>query len=269
MSDPVFELEGVRFTYPGGAAPVVRDLAASVQAGRLHVVLGPNAAGKSTLLRLMLGQLRPDAGRVALAGQTVGRLTPRRRAALVSYVPQRSAVGFAFTVGQIVRMGRFALSPDEGAVAAAIDRCDLAALADRPFPHLSVGQQQRVLLARAVAQAAGGGRAMLLDEPVSAMDLSHVHRVMRTLRELTADGLACVVVLHDLNLAAQYADSVWLMDDGRMVEAGPWPTVLRPELLEPVYGVRIEELRRGRNEGGSTGPRPIFDTRLPDEADAR
>lgn len=261
---PVMQLEQVSYTYPGGAQPVVRELSATVAPGMVHAILGPNAAGKSTLLRLMLGQLKPDGGKITLAGKRVSRITPKKRAASLAYVPQRSTVSFGFTVEQIIRMGRFALPNDPQAIAEAIERCDLGPLVDRAFVELSVGQQQRVLLARAIAQSAGQGRVVLLDEPVSAMDLSHIHRVMTTLLEMARDGLACIVVLHDLNLASLYADTVWLMDEGRLVRAGDWDDVLRPEVLEPVYGVRIEELRRPADPGDPAAQRPVFDVRLPD-----
>jgi len=276
------ELADVSFAYPGGE-PVVREVTAAVGAGTLHVILGPNAAGKSTLLRLMLGQLRPMSGRITLDGRRVHRIAPKRRAAMLAYVPQRSTVSFGFTVRQIIAMGRFALPANPQAIGNAIERCDLTALVDRPFPELSVGQQQRVLLARAIAQSSslaesttsgggtsrGGGRVVLLDEPVSAMDLAHAHRVMTTLREMVAGGLAGVVVLHDLNLAAMYADVVWLMHEGRLVKAGDWSEVLRPEVLEPIYGVRIDELRRAVDPGDPLSRRPVFDVRLPDAFDRR
>jgi len=272
----VMQLDGVTFTYPGGDEPVVREVSAAVTPGEVTAILGPNAAGKSTLLRLMLGQLKPDAGKIMLGDRRVHRIAPRRRAATLAYVPQRSTVSFGFTVGQIVRMGRFALPADEQAIDRAIDRCDLRGLVDRPFAALSVGQQQRVLLARAIAQSSttsatsttsggGGGQVVLLDEPVSAMDLSHMHRVMRTLRRMAGDGLACAVVLHDLNLASLYADTVWLMNEGRLIEAGHWSDVLRAEVLEPVYGVRIDELRRAVDPGDPTAKRPVFDVRLSDD----
>jgi iron complex transport system ATP-binding protein len=111
------------------------------------------------------------------------------------------------------------------------------------YHELSAGQQQRVLLARAMAQSAGHGCVMLLDEPGSMMDLYHAHRMMSTLGDLAAAGLTVLVVLHDLNLAARYADVVWLMHQGRLLASGPWDQVLVPALLEPVYRVRLTPLQ--------------------------
>jgi iron complex transport system ATP-binding protein len=134
-------------------------------------------------------------------------------------------------------------------------------LGERIYAHLSLGQQQRVLLARAIAQAAGAGRLMLLDEPASAMDLWHIHRTMGQLRALTRKGLSVLVVLHDLNLAARYADTVWLLDRGRLAAAGPWNTVLTPAVLEPIYRVGLTPLSGLRHH------RPMFDVDLPGTLD--
>jgi len=235
---PAASLQGIGFGYEP-SVPVVRSVTANLLPGRVCALIGPNAAGKSTLLKLMLGQLDPWEGSAELAGRAVSGLSPRQRAARVSYVPQAGAVSFSFTVGQVVEMGRFALGEDSGAVQRALTLCDLTGVRDRVFAHLSGGQQRRVLLARAVAQSSGAGRVMLLDEPAAGMDLWHVHQTMRHLRHLAGEGLAVLVVMHDVNLAAGYADDVWLMDKGGLVKAGPWDTVLLPKLLEPVYGVRF------------------------------
>ena len=272
MSDPVLplmELRDVRFGYHR-TTTVIHDVTVPVQAGRLLALIGPNASGKTTLLKLMLGLLRPWRGQITVDGQSVRRFTGSQRAAIISYVPQRSSVGFAFSVRQVVELGRYAMAADESAVAQALQDCELTDLADRPFTELSVGQQQRVLLARAIAQSTGGGRIMLLDEPTSALDLAHVHRVMTHLRRLATDGLTVVVVMHDLNLAARYADDVWLMNDGEIAACGAWDVVLTPPVLEPVYGVSIRALGAGGDDhtGSPSSSRPIFDVRLPSSADS-
>lgn len=279
-SAPVAAVRGLEFGYEPGV-PVIRSVTAALRRGRVCALIGPNASGKSTLLKLMLGQLTPWAGDVELAGRSVSSMGHHRRASLMSYVPQKGGVSFAFTVRQVVAMGRYA-SGERGtrglrgdAVGRAMTVCDLDGLGDRVFAHLSGGQQQRVLLARAVAQAEGSGAVMLLDEPASGMDLRHVHQTMRLLRRLArggegGTGLGVLVVLHDVNLAARYADDVWLMDNGELVAAGPCREVMRPELLGPVYGVRFEPMRapdRGANkpkktETGvtvtETADRPVF-----------
>ena len=278
---PVAAVRGVEFGYEPGV-PVIRTVTADLQRGRVCALIGPNASGKSTLLKLMLGQLTPWAGDVELAGRPVSAMAHHRRAALMSYVPQKGGVSFAFTVRQVVAMGRYASGEKDGirgdqksAVERAMSVCDLDGLGDRVFAHLSGGQQQRVLLARAVAQAEGSGAVMLLDEPASGMDLKHVHQTMRLLHRLARGGggnagLGVLVVLHDVNLAARYADDVWLMGNGELVAAGSCHEVMRPELLGPVYGVRFEPMKapdgrsgqRKNTENSDTGTktadRPVF-----------
>jgi iron complex transport system ATP-binding protein len=242
MPDPVLSIEGLTFGYEA-SRPVVEDLTISLQPGRVCVLLGPNAAGKSTLLGLILGQLQPWRGRALVQGMDVANLSPARRAGLVSFVPQQARVRLAFTVAEVVAMGRHALGDNEAAVEFALRECRLLDLAGRVYRQLSVGQQQRVLVARALAQAQDGGSLMLLDEPTSGMDLLHVQRTMSLLRRRSQQGLAVLVVAQDLNLAARWADEVWLMNAGRLVAAGPWQQVLKPEILSPVYGLTLKALK--------------------------
>jgi len=271
-------VEAVHFGYHTDS-DVLRGVTAALEPGRVCALVGPNAAGKSTLLRIILGQLSPTSGAVTLGGVDVTSMSARQRAGRISYVPQRGEAGFAFKVREVVAMGRFALRRDEAAVAGAIEACHLTELTERSYVELSVGQQQRVLLARAIAQAGGdpaasrgagsgglsggadagnvvGSGVMLLDEPVSAMDLWHVHRTMSQLRELAAGGLAVLAVLHDLNLAATYADDAWLLHGGVIEAAGTYDAVLRPDVLEPVYGVRLQRLERGEGERPVLLPAP-------------
>ena len=241
----------ISFGYETGRA-VIKDFTADLASERFHVLIGPNAAGKSTLMRVLLGQLRPWTGNVQIQGTDVIGMEASKRAARISYVPQRGGVNFAFTVEQVVAFGRHALVRDLEAVERAIAVCNLTQLRHRIYARLSAGQQQRVLLARAVAQSAGGGIVMLLDEPVSAMDLQHIHQSMRMLADLTREGLAVLVALHDLNLASRYADVVWLLNEGRLAASGPWDQVLRPDRLEPIYGVDLTAMPQADNG------RPVF-----------
>ncbi|MEM1109654.1 MAG: ABC transporter ATP-binding protein [Planctomycetota bacterium] len=256
-------VEGVTFGYgPPGSEPALSEVTATLRTGRVTAILGPNACGKSTLLRVMLGQLKAWSGGVTLDGEPVALLVGKPLARRVSYVPQRGGASFAFTVRQTVAMGRFAFD-DEKYVDEALERCGLADLAGRAFNELSGGQQQRVLIARAWAQSqipefdarkrfdhsGGGGGAtantILADEPASALDLRHAHEAMGLFRSMAEEGMAVAVVLHGLELATRWADEVWLMDKGRIVAAGPAEEVLRPEVLSPVYGLELESLDHG------------------------
>jgi len=253
--EPALELRDVSFGYTRSEM-VIRGVSARVEPGRLLAVLGPNACGKSTLLKLMLGRLRPGAGDVLLGGASMGSISSRRRAARLSYVPSRSTVDFEFSVRETVELGRFVLDDDREALAAALRVAEVDDLSGRCVRELSGGQQQRVLLARAIYQSSGDGRVMLLDEPVSSMDLHHVHATIRTLRGIADRGVSVVVVLQDINLAARYADDVWVMKDGVILGAGPWDEVLAPEELEGVYGVKLD-----RQASTGADGRPRFDVR--------
>ena len=242
-------LDGVTCGYAPGRA-VLRGVSARLQPCRLTALLGPNASGKSTLLKTVLGQLQPQKGSARVDGRPVGALGAAERARRIAYVPQRGGVGFAYRVRQVVAMGRFAFR-DEAFVDAALNKLDLTDEADRVFAELSGGQQRRVLLARAWAQSRGpegqapGGGVVLADEPDAGLDLQHAHAAMGVLRELAREGVAVLVVLHGLELAEGYADEVWLMDRGRIVARGPRAEVMRPEVLDPVYGVALGEARDG------------------------
>lgn len=258
---PAVTIRGLSFGYRPGQR-VLDRLDADLVPGRVTALIGPNATGKTTLLRLILGRWRPDAGQVRVGGVEAVDLDAVQRARRLAYVGQRSAVAFRFSVRQIVTLGRFAQRQDGGrAVAHAIEVCGLGSVADRAFHELSGGQQQRVAVARALAQSGfgerGDDRVLLLDEPVASADLRHAHQTLGLLQQAAREGRAVLVVLHDLNLAARWADAVWLMDGGRLVAAGPWEQVLTAAQLEPVYGVQLTPLRPAGSD------RPVFHAVLP------
>ncbi|MFN8053428.1 MAG: heme ABC transporter ATP-binding protein [Acidimicrobiales bacterium] len=214
-----------------------------VRRGEVMALVGPNGAGKSTLLAALAGDLRPVAGEVVLGGRplaswSIGDLS-RERAVL----PQQHAVTFAFTAGEVVRMGRTPwrgrpeAGEDDDAIAAAMAATDTTALAAAPFGSLSGGEQARVALARVLAQRVP---IVLLDEPTASLDLRHQVQVFRVARARAADGDAVVVVVHDLSLAAAHADRLVLLDDGRVVADAPPDTVLTPDRLSDVYGCEID-----------------------------
>ena len=227
---------------------VLRNLSACMSAGQVTALLGPNAAGKSTLLRCIIGSLRPKLGAVMIDGIATHRMRVRDLATRLAYVPQRSIVSAAFTVREVIELGRYALPPNPSKVEYAIDRLDLEHLAHRPYPELSVGQQQRVMLARAVAQLSPTGN-LLLDEPLSAMDLRYVQHSSVLLRELAAGGAAILIAMHDISLAAALADEVWLLDGGRLVASGEVAKVLSLDRLRAIFGVDFQWVE---SEGGRT-----------------
>lgn len=237
--------------------PVLNDVSFEVTAGSWLAVIGPNGAGKSTLLRAVLA-LIPSDGRVRLAGADLHRLKPRQRARLVAYAPQAPLLPGDMTVFDYTLLGRSPYIPylgresahDRRVAADVLDRLDLHGLAGRPLGRLSGGERQRVVLARALAQQAG---VLLLDEPTTALDIGHQQQVMELIDRLRlADRLTVVTTLHDLSLAARYADRLLLLSHGRVAEAGPPEKVLTEHTLAEHFGARV------RVEPGDDGRPDLF-----------
>lgn len=224
-----------------GPLTVLHDLSLSVAAGDIVALVGPNGAGKSTALKATLG-LIPHGGTVTVAGQAVAGMTPRQRARSIAYVPQRSQLAADMDVRNVVGLGRFAhhgdlarlSTTDATAIEQALQRCAVSEFANRPFSQLSVGEQQRVLLARALATEAP---VVLLDEPTAALDIGHALASLALLRSLAEDGKAIVVVLHDLEQVTRLAKQVILLDHGRVHASGTVAEVFTAEHLTAVFGV--------------------------------
>ncbi|GGL36162.1 ABC transporter ATP-binding protein [Phycicoccus endophyticus] len=222
---------------------VVDGLSLRVPQGRTTVVVGPNGCGKSTLLRGLGRLLRPSGGAVLLDGEDIGGLPTREVARRVGLLPQQPVVPEGVTVLELVERGRHPHHglfrtwgrADEEAVAAALERTDLVDLASTPVDSLSGGQRQRVWLALVLAQATP---VLLLDEPTSFLDVAHQLDVLDLVRGLCEDaGCTVVMVLHDLGMAARYADHLVAMREGRVVAEGPPSEVVTPEVVEAVFGV--------------------------------
>ena len=237
---PVLRGRGLTFSHPRADRPAVTDVSVSVAPGRLLAVVGPNGAGKTTLLRLLAGSLRPQEGEVRLDDRLLAELGDRERARTLAVVPQSEASPFPVTVREMVGMGRYSHvgtweregSRDRAVVEAALERCALVPFAGRELDRLSGGERQRARIARALAQEAP---VLLLDEPAAGLDLRYRMELFHLLRELRGDGLAVLVITHDLNLAARFADRLLLLDLGRVRASGAPDAVLSREMLEEVY----------------------------------
>lgn len=228
-----------------GAIDALRGINVTIPTGKVTVVIGPNAAGKSTFLRCLIGAQSPTAGDVSIDGKRINTIAPRQLAQRVAYVAQRPMVAAAFTAREVVELGRFALPADSNAIDRAMSEMDVLDLADRVVPTLSAGQQQRVAVARALAQLQpNGGGALVMDEPTAAMDLRHAQRCVAIMRSLAQRGHAVIVSLHELLMAGAAADEVLLFDDGRLVAHGAKEDVLTEDILSGVFDVGFERVKR-------------------------
>lgn len=212
-------------------------------------VIGPNGAGKSTLARLLSGEIEPSQGQVHMNARPLKDWSLRERAKVRAVLPQHSSLQFAFKVLDIVMMGRSPHSEsytrhDQSIARAALDKADVAHLAERLYPSLSGGERQRVHLARVLAQIwdqqGSTSRYLLLDEPTSALDLPHQHATLSIARSLSKEqGVGVLIVLHDLNLAALYADRIALMQSSQLKCIGTPTEVLQAGLVEEVFKIPV------------------------------
>ena len=234
--------ENLALGYTSGTL-VVDDQSVTIPAARITVIVGPNACGKSTLLRGLAGLMRPDSGRVLLDGSEIARLPATELARRLGMLPQQPSTPDGITVADLVGRGRHPhqrwfrqwSADDEAAVSAALHETGMTGLADRPVAELSGGQRQRAWIALVLAQ---GPATMLLDEPTTFLDLAHQLDVLDLLRTVnTEQRRTIVMVLHDLELAARYADHLIAMRDGRIVAEGAPSAVVTEELVASVFGV--------------------------------
>lgn len=245
-------LEARNITVKRGAKALLAGASLSLAPGRLTAIIGPNGAGKSTLLRVMAGELRPTEGAVLLDGNDIRYISAARLAARRSVVTQSTALSFPFTVLEVVMLGAtvpgFGLRDAESAGAArqALHAVGLAAFEGRMLHELSGGEKQRVHIARALCQLGTAPRrtgepaALLLDEPTASLDLKHQSDVLTLIKKQAKSGRAVLLVIHDLNLAAAFADEVVLMADGRIVGHGMPDEVLNEDLLSHTFGCRLQ-----------------------------
>jgi iron complex transport system ATP-binding protein len=236
------EVRGVRIAY--GTADVLHGVTLEVPAGGFLAVVGPNGSGKSTLLRAVARALKPRAGAVLLDGRDVGSWDSREFAREVAVVPQHGEPAFDYTARELVAMGRTPyerrFTPDAGgreAVEGAMRRVGVWELRDRPASTLSGGERQLVRLARALAQQP---EVLLLDEPTNHLDIRHQVTFMEVLKGLNRGGVTVLMVVHDLNLAARYADRVIVMREGEISAAGPPSAALNPAVVRAVFGAEVE-----------------------------
>lgn len=236
-----------------GDRPILREITAAFDKGQVIAIVGPNGAGKSTLLACLAGLLKPDAGAALLDGTPVAARPGRVRARRIAFLAQTPEIAWDVDVRTFVGLGRTphlgAFGPSDGdraVIEAAIAAAGLEAFVDRPVTRMSGGERARALIARALAGETGW---LLADEPLTGLDPGHALDALALFRRLAHDqGKGVIVTLHDLNLAARFADRVLVLNDGALaIDAAP-EVALTPEILSEVYGVAV------RRHAGETGP---------------
>jgi iron complex transport system ATP-binding protein len=263
VSDVVFTVSGVSFRYAPAAPDVVSGVDVRVQASEMLALIGPNGSGKSTLLRLLLGALEPRAGSIEFAGRPVRDWPRDELARRIGVVAQTEEFAFPLTVRELVAMGRYPYlgawrregAADRAAIDRALDRCDVAALAGRSVLELSGGERQRARLARALAQEP---RTLVFDEPTASLDIAHEMSLFELASALRDGGVTIVVVTHNINIAARYADRLVLLHRGAVAATGTAEAVLTRSNIEAVYGWPV----RIREEDGSPQVVPVKQTRM-------
>lgn len=239
-------------SYSIGDKPILHNLSFVMQPGEVTVVLGPNGAGKSTLLRILSGEQAPVSGTVLLNDKDLSTLSLLHLARCRAVLSQQYMLNLPFSCEEIVMMGRYPHfnnrpgKADHDIVQQCMNEMQVAQFTGRLYQTLSGGEQQRVQMARVLAQlrsvhaADATGKLLLLDEPTASLDCLHQQACLQKARELAKQGYTVVIILHDLNLAAQFADNIILLKNGRLVIQGAMQDVLQPEHIAHAYEMEVE-----------------------------
>ena len=226
-----------------GRSRLLTDVSLTVSGEEIVAVVGPNGAGKSTLLKAMCGDMQPVAGEITLNGRPLKAWRPRERGRMMAVLPQESSLAFPFTALEVVLMGRTPHDPrgrrDQDIAHAALQAAGASAFEQRIYPTLSGGERQRVHVARVLAQvweeSSDGPRCLLLDEPTVSLDLAFQYHILETVRRFAGRGAGVLAVLHDLNLAAQFADRIVVLREGRQLASGCPQDVLTPDVIQDAF----------------------------------
>jgi iron complex transport system ATP-binding protein len=223
-----------------GKRPIVDQISLEVQPGEILAILGPNGAGKSTLFKLLSGEVVCKRGMVSYNQFEVGDLKASELAKIRAVLPQHSQVNFPFTVREVVTLGlhQVKVSRHQAILEEVMEMTQIGKFADKLYHQLSGGEQQRVQLSRVLVQiweSQPYPRYLLLDEPTSSLDIAQQHAVLRIIKKLTTRNIGVVIILHELNLAAQYADKIALLKNGILKKWGTVPEIMDEQLLEMVF----------------------------------
>ncbi len=250
----IISAKNISCTYPGLRKSIIDGISFTINKGDLAALIGPNGAGKTTVFRVLSGYIRVTGGSVKIKDKNIQDLSHSERAGTMAVVPQNVFSPMAYTVRQIVEMGRvsrlskFAAPSrkDKEAISNAIDVMDVGTYSKTPFNNLSGGEKQRVMLAMALAQEP---EILLLDEPTSHLDIGHSSQLMKILGGLNRErNLTIILISHDINIAARYSSRIILMKSGRIIRDGSVKDVLVPSLIESAYGCKVKILDDGNDE---------------------
>lgn len=231
--------------FSSGSTTLLKDINVEIEPGSILVVVGPNGAGKTTLLNILSGELMPSGGYVTMQGRSLSNWRVEERAKILGVLPQQSLLNFSFRVGEVVRLGRYPHKTgavhDSEVVDMALAAADAVHLRKRDYRTLSGGEKQRVHLARVLAQIweqpPFGHRFLLLDEPTAALDVAHQHGILNVARSMAQQGVGVLLILHDLNMAAHYADRVVMLDKGEIAARGTVDEVLTEDNIKNIFGI--------------------------------
>ena len=242
----MLEAKGIHVTVNGNE--ILKDISISIEPGEFVVMVGANGAGKSTALKVLSGELKPNQGTVILNDIALSAWHAQQRAQRLAVLPQSSSLNFGLRTREVVGLGRLphdqshTRTQHEEIIREAMKRTGLLELAERSYLTLSGGEQLRVHLARTIAQVLDDNselaKFLLLDEPTSSLDLNHQLRVLELVRDLATEGLGIFAILHDINLAARFADRIYVLKSGICIRHGTVADVVNEELLLEAFGLR-------------------------------
>ena len=232
--------------YATGGTRLIKDINLVIDNASITVLIGPNGAGKTTLLRTVSGELVPDSGNILLDSDNIADIELEQRAKRIAFLTQQSMLDFPFKGHEVIQMGRIphltGREYNHKVVRAVTDACQLQDLSERIYTTLSGGEQQRIQIGRILCQVWDQMDTawILFDEPTSALDLSHQLVFFKVVKNLVQRGASIILVLHDINLAARFADNIVLMSDGRILASGPPSAVINSDNIQKAFSVEID-----------------------------
>ncbi len=235
--------------YATGGTRLIEDINLEIDNASITVLIGPNGAGKTTLLRAVSGELVPDSGNILLDGDNIADIELEQRAKRIAFLTQQSVLDFPFKGHEVIQMGRIphltGREHNHEVVRAVKDACQLQDLSERTFTTLSGGEQQRIQIGRILCQVWDQMETawILFDEPTSALDLAHQLVFFKVVKSLVQRGASVILVLHDINLAARFADYIVLMSDGRILASGPPSAVINSDNIQEAFSVEIDLIK--------------------------